>query len=78
MMKEPTFLREMVDFGHVAPVEAEEHEEHNVGDRSLEVVWQGWSGWLVRHFIEDWELARVALGCHLAFDSLCQEIQEAW
>ena len=29
-------------------------------------------------FLEDWELARVALSCHLALNILCQEMQEAW
>ena len=27
--------------------------------------------------LEDWDLARVALSCHLALDLLCQEMQEA-
>ena len=66
--KEPTFLREMVDFGHDAPLEAEEREEHNVGNPSLEVVGQGLSGWLVHLFLEAWEPARVPVSCHLAFD----------
>ena len=29
----------------------EEYEEHNVGNLSLEVVGQGWSGWLVHFFL---------------------------
>ena len=28
-------------------------------------------------FLEDWELARVALSCHMALDLLCQEMREA-
>ena len=76
--KEPIVPREMVDFGHDAPLEAQEYEEHNVGDLSLEVVGQGWSGWLVHLSQEDWELARVAVGCHLALDLLCQEMQVSW
>ena len=27
---------------------------------------------------KDWELARVALGCHVALDMMCQEMHEAW
>ena len=53
----------------------EEYEEHNV--ENFEVVGHGWSGG-VYLFLEDWELARVALSCRLALDFLCQEIQEAW
>ena len=29
-------------------------------------------------FVEDWELVRVALSCHIAMDMLCQEMDEAW
>ena len=78
MTKEPILRRTMVAFGHDTPLEAEEYGEHNVGNVSLEVVKQGWSGWLVHLFLEDWELARVAVSCHLAFDLLCQEMQVAW
>ena len=28
-------------------------------------------------FLKDWELARVALSCHMALDMLCQEMREA-
>ena len=35
---------------------------------SVEVVGQGWSGWLVHLFLEDRELARVAVSCRLALD----------
>ena len=29
-------------------------------------------------FLKDWELAKVALSCHMALDMLCQEMHEAW
>ena len=29
-------------------------------------------------FLQDWELAKVALSCHMALDMLCQEMHEAW
>ena len=76
--KEPSILREVMDFGHGAPLEAGEYEEHHVENLSLEVVGQGWSGWLVHLFLEDWELARVAVSCHLALDLFCQVAQDAW
>ena len=28
-------------------------------------------------FLEDWELGRVALSCHMAMDLLCQELRDA-
>ena len=51
--------------------------EHNVESLALEVIGQNWSGEMVSLFLEDWELARVALSCHLAPDLLCQEMQES-
>ena len=35
------------------------------------------SGEVVSHFLEDWELGRVALSCHTAVDLLCQEMRGA-
>ena len=29
-------------------------------------------------FLQDRELAKVALSCHVALDMLCQEMHEAW
>ena len=51
--------------------------EHNVESFALHVTGQIWSGEQVSFFLEDWELARVALSCHIALDMLCQEIHEA-
>ena len=42
--------------------------EHNVECRALEVAGQDWSSGVVSLFPEDWELARVALSCHMALD----------
>ena len=49
----------------------EEHEEHTVGNLSLEVVGQGWSGWMINLFLEDWEAAGSSERCPLALDLLC-------
>ena len=67
-----------MDLGQNAPLEEDECEEHKVENLSLEVVGQGWSGWSVHLFLEDWELAWVAVSCHLALDLLCHEMQDAW
>ena len=42
--------------------------EHNVGSFALYVVGQEQSGEKISLFSEDWELARVALSCHIALD----------
>ena len=51
--------------------------EHNNECRAIEVIGQDWSSELVAPFLEDWELGRVALSCHMALDVLCQEIRDA-
>ena len=34
------------------------------------------SGSAIAHFLQDWEMAKVALSCHVALDILCQELFE--
>ena len=45
--------------------------EHNVGSFALNLLVQDQAS-------EKWELARAALGCHIALDMLYQEMHEAW
>ena len=52
--------------------------KHNVESLPLKVIGQNWSGENIALFLQDWELARVALSCHLALDMLCQEMHEEW
>ena len=52
--------------------------EHNVESLALNAVRQDQSGERFSLFLEDWELARVALSCHFALDVLRQEMHEAW
>ena len=42
--------------------------EHNVGNLALEVVGQNWSSEVISLCLEDWEVGRVALSCHLSVD----------
>ena len=51
--------------------------EHNDEFRAIEVIGQDWSSEVVALFLEDWELGRVALSCHMAMDLLCQEMRGA-
>ena len=51
--------------------------EHNVGNLSLEVVGKNWLGEVFSLCLEDWEVGRVALSCHLSKDLLCQEMRNA-
>ena len=52
--------------------------EHNVESLAFHFIGLNWSGEKVSLFLEDLELARVALSCHVALDLLCQEMHEAW
>ena len=47
---------------------------HNVGNLAIEVVGQHWTSELISLFLEDWDVGRVALSCHLS-DLLCQEMR---
>ena len=50
-----------------------DHYEHNSACRAIEVIGQNWSSEVVALCLEEWELRRVALSCHLAMDLLRQE-----
>ena len=52
--------------------------EHNVESLALNVMGQDQSGEKISLFLEDGELARVALSCHIALNMLCQEMHQAW
>ena len=54
-----------------------EFYEHNVGNLALEVFGQIWSSEVISLFLEDWEVERVPLSCHLSMDLLCREMRDA-
>ena len=43
-------------------------DEHNNECRAVEVIGQDWSSEVVALYLEDWELGRVALICHMTMD----------
>ena len=47
-------------------------------NHALHVIGLYGPGDKVSLFLKGWELARVALSCHIALDMLCQEMHEAW
>ena len=51
--------------------------EHNVGSLALNVMEEDQSAEQIS-LSSWWELARVALSCHLSLNMLCQEMHEAW
>ena len=50
----------------------------NMRDGALHVIGLRGSGGKISLFLQDWELAKVALSCHMALDMLCQEMNQAW
>ena len=52
--------------------------EGNVCNDALHVIGLRGPGGSISLFVKDWELAKVALRCHMALDMLCQEIHGAW
>ena len=51
--------------------------EHNNECRATEVIGRDRSSEMVALFLEDWDLGRVALNCHMIMDLLCQEMRVA-
>ena len=54
-----------------------EEYEHDDECQAIDVSGQDGQARWVAHFLEDWELGRVALSCHMAMDFLCQEMSDA-
>ena len=50
--------------------------ENNVGNGAQFVIGLHGSGAATAHFLQQWEVAKVALSCHVALDNLCQELHE--
>ena len=51
--------------------------EGNVGNDALPVIGMYGPGDKISLSLKDWELAKVALSCHMPLDMLCQEMHEA-
>ena len=49
----------------------------NVCNDALHVIGLHGLGGKISVFLKDWELAKVALSCHMALDMLCQEVHAA-
>ena len=47
-----------------------------MGNGALFVIGLHGSGDVMAHFLRDWEVAKVALSCHIALDMLCQELHD--
>ena len=57
-------------------VSSSSSDENNVGNGALFVIGLHGSGDTIALFLQEWEVAKVALSCHMALDMLCQELYE--
>ena len=57
-------------------VSSSSSSENNVGNEVLFVIGLHGSGDKISLFLQDWEVEKVALGCHTALDTPCQELYE--
>ena len=55
---------------------ADSSSENNAGNGALFVIGLHGSGDAIAHFLQDWEVAKVALSCRIALGMLCQEVYE--
>ena len=56
--------------------QADSSSENNVGDGALFVIGLHGSDDAIARFLQDWEVAKVALSCHTALDMPRQELYE--
>ena len=57
-------------------VSSSSSDENNVGKDALFVIGLHGSGDTIALFLQDWEVGKVVLGCHVALDMLYQELHE--
>ena len=76
--KSPMSKSEDEDWQENASVSSGVSRENNVCNGALHVIGLYGLGDKISLslFLEDWQLARVALSCHIALDMLCQEMHE--
>ena len=55
---------------------SDDDQADNVSNEALCVIGLHGSGDKIFRLLQDWEVARVALSCHIALDMLCQELHE--
>ena len=72
--KSPMWESEGVSGSEDESVSSSGSREDNVGNEALHVIGLYWPGDKISLFLQDWELAKVALSCHIALDMLCQEM----
>ena len=58
--------------------QADSSSENIVGNGALYVIGIHRPGDAIAHFLQDWEVAKVALSCHIALDMQSQELYEVW
>ena len=73
--KSPVLTDDGLEEERGADTSSVECYELDVDDLAIEVVGQNRTSEVISPFLEDWEVGRVALCCHLSMNLLCQEME---
>ena len=76
LKKSPDWNSDVDDWTESEGSSSFEERGHNVESLAREVIGQNWSGEMVSLYLEDWELAQVALSCHVALEEKARS--EPW
>ena len=76
--KTPMWESEDESWSQYESVSSSGSRERNVCNEALHVTGLYGLGDKIVLLLKDWELANVALSCHMALDMLCQKMHEAW
>ena len=74
----PMWEREGEVWSEDESVSSSGSREGNVCNDALHVIGLHGSGDKISLFLQDLELGKVALSCHMALDMLCQEMNDSW
>ena len=74
--KSPMWESEGESWSEDESVSSSGSRDGNVCNEALHVTGLYGPGCKISLFLQDWELAEVALSCHVALDMLCQEMHE--
>ena len=76
--KSPMWESEGKDWSEDESVSSTASHKGNMCNNALHIIGLHGSGDKISFFLQDWELAKVALSCQMALDMLCQEMNKAW
>ena len=74
----PTWESEGEAWSEDTSVSSSDSRESNVCNEAPLCIGLYGPGDKISLFLQDWELAKLALSCHMGLNMLCQRMREAW